>query len=861
MSLVFLLIRLLLAVIFVVAGFTKLADLANSRQILQDLGVPAKLAAPLGVLLPLAKLVVAVALIFALTAWWAALVAGALFLLSVAGMGYNLVRRRQPVDQLHKRHSWSTLGSKLVLVTIAGFLVWQGQQGIGPSMLDWLTLLTTVQRIELLVAVILLALVLLESWVQFHALSQQGRMLLRIEALEGHPATDKVEILSFKSSANAMTNLSIGSLAPLSSPLTATNGEVDSAPPLTSVSLEPTTIPSTTTPGNIELTIGMATYDDFDGVYFTLQALRLYQDLENTELLVIDNYGCEETKKLVERWIKGARYIRATDVTGTAAPRDLIFKEARGNAVLCCDCHVLFAPGAIAQLKQFYRDHPYCHDLLQGPLLFDDMQNIATHFEPQWRAQMWGTWGNDPRGKDPKGEPFEIPMQGLGAFSCLKRAWLGFNPEFRGFGGEEGYIHEKFRQAGRRCLCLPWFLWMHRFGRPSGVKYTLTVEEKLRNYVIGHTELGLDLTPVLQHFAEHLSPDQVQNVTEQALEKLPIDTAGYFKQTVSAKEAQAPSQAGARPVSAPETLRVVAVSNYSHTASQLSQRADSGNSAQIHNREKVPLASVVLPVYNGEQYLRAAVESLLGQSLQDIEIIIINDGSTDRTHEIINELIRDPRVKAVDQSNMGMAQARNRGIALARAKYIVAHDADDISLPDRLQKQYTFLEQSPDCGLIGAYMELIDEAGQVFRSPEVSTDPHTLQVAMVEPTSLLARNHFVHGSVMMRKSACEAVGQYRDVFLLADDYDLWLRMAEKYPMGNMVDVLYQYRDYPESISKKNVRLLHAYTQIAVGLARERQQSGSDLLMREGSPAFWHKYGAKLRAVGLPDAVCEPALAL
>lgn len=112
----------------------------------------------------------------------------------------------------------------------------------------------------------------------------------------------------------------------------------------------------------------MATCDDYDSVYFTLQALRLYQDLEGTELLVIDNYGCQETKKLVE-CLPGARYIRATDVVGTAAPRDRIFREARGDAVLCCDCHVLFAKGAIARLKAFYREHPESQDLLQGPLL------------------------------------------------------------------------------------------------------------------------------------------------------------------------------------------------------------------------------------------------------------------------------------------------------------------------------------------------------------------------------------------------------------------------------------------------------------------------------------------------------------
>jgi hypothetical protein len=266
----------------------------------------------------------------------------------------------------------------------------------------------------------------------------------------------------------------------------------------------------------IELTIGMATYDDFDGVYFTLQALRLYHDLENTELLVVDNYGCQDTKDLVRGWIKG-KYILATEAIGTAAPRDLVFREARGEAVLCCDSHVLFPAGVISRLKAFYRENPDCNDLLQGPLLYDDGKLISTHFDPCWRDRMWGTWGSDSRGQDPDGEPFDIPMQGLGAFSCRKSAWLGFNSRFRGFGGEEGYIHEKFRQAGRRCLCLPWFRWMHRFGRPAGVKFPATIEDRLHNYVIGHAELGLDLEPVLKHFSEYIPSDKVIAITEEAL--------------------------------------------------------------------------------------------------------------------------------------------------------------------------------------------------------------------------------------------------------------------------------------------------------------------------------------------------------
>jgi glycosyltransferase involved in cell wall biosynthesis len=266
----------------------------------------------------------------------------------------------------------------------------------------------------------------------------------------------------------------------------------------------------------VALTIGMATYNDFDGVFFTIQALRMYQDLDDTELLVIDNYGCEHTKRFVEVWV-GARYVLATEAVGTAAAKNVVFQEARGDAVLCCDSHILFWSNAIGRLKAYYRDHPDCIDLLQGPVIYDDLKTFSTHFEPVWRGEMWGIWATDPRGEDPEGEPFEIPMQGMGVFSCRRSAWPGFNPAFRGFGWEEGYIHEKIRRAGGRCLCLPWLRWVHRFNRPGGVPYPLYIEDKQRNYIIGLTELGLDITPSLEHFAEHLAPEKLERVKAEAL--------------------------------------------------------------------------------------------------------------------------------------------------------------------------------------------------------------------------------------------------------------------------------------------------------------------------------------------------------
>jgi glycosyltransferase involved in cell wall biosynthesis len=264
------------------------------------------------------------------------------------------------------------------------------------------------------------------------------------------------------------------------------------------------------------LTIGMAHHDDFSGVYFSVQALRLYhaEVMPQIEIVVVDSSPESADGKAVrvflEEWVKGdvagVKYIPMLEPKGTAPPRNRVFQEASGEYVLCMDCHVLIPPFRIDQLLEYYRANPQARDLLSGPMIYDDLRNRATHFADEWRGEMWGTWNTDLRG-DPylpgyTGEPFEIPAQGLGLFTCRKDAWLGFNPNFRGFGGEEWYIHEKFRRAGHKCLCLPWLGWVHRFGRPGGAKYPLTRFDKVRNYVIGHRELGLPLDRVHEHFVK-----------------------------------------------------------------------------------------------------------------------------------------------------------------------------------------------------------------------------------------------------------------------------------------------------------------------------------------------------------------------
>ncbi len=268
----------------------------------------------------------------------------------------------------------------------------------------------------------------------------------------------------------------------------------------------------------------MATYDDFDGVWFTIQAIGMYQPevLADVSFLVIDNHpegDAGPPLKALEAWLPNYRYVPFDGYRGTAV-RDLVFREACADIVCCVDSHVLLQPGSLAHLLEWFTAHPGSNDLLQGPLLYDSLEPGATHLKPTWGAGMFGQWDRDPRVDQPDGEPFEIQMQGLGLFACRRDAWPGLNPRLRGFGGEEGYLHEKFRQRGGRVLCHPQLGWLHRFPRPAGVSYPNVWEDRIRNYYVAWSEIGWDLTPIRSHFRELLGPDvDVDAALERAREQ------------------------------------------------------------------------------------------------------------------------------------------------------------------------------------------------------------------------------------------------------------------------------------------------------------------------------------------------------
>ena len=318
------------------------------------------------------------------------------------------------------------------------------------------------------------------------------------------------------------------------------------------------------------LSIVMAHYEDFDGVYFTIQAMRIANPelMSKIEIVVVTNSPGSAHSKMVQEFLGSiahtmvnVKFVEMADPIGTSPSRNRAIAEATGQYVVCMDCHVLLIPGALKSLLAYYEKNPHCDDLIHGPLVYDQLTNCSTHFSDVWRGEMWGTWGTawrcdcgsqqrlwfaEEHGKAvPKkllmgsvpypycadcgmpitsvdwpgheqnylnsglkpqkidgSEPFPIPSQGLGLFSMRRASWLGFNEHARGFGGEEMYIDEKYRRSGRQGLCLPALGWVHRFGRPDGVKYPLSRWNKVRNYVLEFNELGMDVAPIHEHFVK-----------------------------------------------------------------------------------------------------------------------------------------------------------------------------------------------------------------------------------------------------------------------------------------------------------------------------------------------------------------------
>jgi glycosyltransferase involved in cell wall biosynthesis len=232
-----------------------------------------------------------------------------------------------------------------------------------------------------------------------------------------------------------------------------------------------------------------------------------------------------------------------------------------------------------------------------------------------------------------------------------------------------------------------------------------------------------------------------------------------------------------------------------------------------------PLVSVLMSVYNGERYLREAVDSILAQTFGDFEFLIVDDGSTDGTAGILASC-SDSRIRLIrNETNLGLTRSLNRGLTLARGKYIARQDADDVALPERLAVQVDHLEAHPEVIALGGRLCFIDSDGARIGEEARVVDHEDIVAQLMQGIGAVP-----HPAVVMRTDAVRQVGGYREEFRAAQDVDLWLRLAECGQLANLEQVIAYYRVHEEQVSIARRRLQRDAAERAVIEALRRQGS-------------------------------------
>lgn len=232
----------------------------------------------------------------------------------------------------------------------------------------------------------------------------------------------------------------------------------------------------------------------------------------------------------------------------------------------------------------------------------------------------------------------------------------------------------------------------------------------------------------------------------------------------------------------------------------------------------VPRVSVVLPVYNGEDYIEAAIQSVLDQTFTDFECVIIDDGSKDATGAILRAAQkRDPRIRVISRENRGIVPSLNEGLEAARADLIARFDGDDLMVADRLERQVAFLDAHPDHVLVGGQILLIDPKGRPLTEIPLPLDDTTIVKSMLGGTTALA-----HPAVMFRRAKALEIDGYSEVYVVGEDVDFFLRLSEVGKCANLPQRVLLYRLHAKSISHQSAQAQADFGDQAVRAAAVRR---------------------------------------
>jgi len=263
---------------------------------------------------------------------------------------------------------------------------------------------------------------------------------------------------------------------------------------------------------------------------------------------------------------------------------------------------------------------------------------------------------------------------------------------------------------------------------------------------------------------------------------------------------------------------------------------------------KSPAISVLMPVYNGDRYLAEAIESILAQTFRDFELLLIDDGSTDRSPQILRQYAaQDPRIRLISRENRGLIATLNEMLERAQGEFLARMDADDVALGDRFATQIAFLQQNPDYVCVGGAYTLIDAKGRTVLHLEMPETNDEIQQAILSGRTIIN-----HPCAMIRRQALQAIGGYDAAMVTVEDLDMLLRLGEVGKLANMRQTVLKYRFHRESVSAKRSDFQHQMAQEACRRAWQRRgivgqfeaempwyRPGRD---RPSQQSFFHRYG-------------------
>jgi hypothetical protein len=251
--------------------------------------------------------------------------------------------------------------------------------------------------------------------------------------------------------------------------------------------------------------------------------------------------------------------------------------------------------------------------------------------------------------------------------------------------------------------------------------------------------------------------------------------------------------------------------------------------------EMAPKVTLIMAVYNGGRFLRETLDSLLGQTFSDFELIVVDDASTDNSVAIIRDYT-DIRIRFFQNpENIGMHATRNLALGLAQGIYVTNNDQDDIALPNRLTRQVAILDNEPNVGVVGAWVQGIDEAGKRLEVLKLPTEPDHIA------WTLCFNSAFSHSAVMYRRGLALTVGGYGQAETTADDYLLWTKLAPATQMKNLPEVLSLIRVHPEAVTATHLS--------------QNVQAGSDI-----SKAYVEKLLGESLHPGVPEMLTRTGYA-